>query len=207
MMEKSKPEYTLIVCGECKEIMFGEEGDNDTLLEHVVEAHNRALSPDIFSKESLEEAERTGFPSKLLDRATPYMERGPEPRRATPYMERGPAHGRAMARAWLDQTPGKGVLEILYNGDPSHPGNGRVNTLREKAASAVGALLNSPRGLSELEIPENLKAPVACWHHSIYRHRYPREALRMGPNGCTVCCKEKECQACCQADSEYAIMP
>ena len=97
---------------------------------------------------------------------------------------------------FLDKHTGQQILG-QHDGDPSHSSWQPVNTLKEKAASIAGCLLTRPEDLAELQIPTVLKKLVGCWNHRIYRHRHTREVLRMGPEGCPVCCKGPGCKACC----------
>ena len=251
----SDKEEEVLVCGICQEILLGKVGGPDTLLDHMVVQHSRAMSPENFTETTLSVAQDTGYPNKCLMTQTtktdtseedeptddrpmsPDSSGSPDPRSPTPlddpgykiYVARSTCsdeetefwivdeYGRPKAvygstdasetaklvdaaEAWIDRVSGETVLDLIYKGDPSHPSIGIVNPLQEKAASAAGALLNTPEGLSQLPIPNTLKKLVGCWHHHIYRHRYSAEALTMGPRGCTICCKKKDCQACCWDD-------
>ena len=104
---------------------------------------------------------------------------------------------REACKRWLDQTPGQVVLDVIFNGDPSHSSWQGVNTLREKAAAVAGTLLFDPKDVHKLPIPDILKKSVSCWHHDVYRHRYKVGHISEGPDGCTACCKEPNCRACC----------
>ena len=251
----SSDEEEVLVCDICQEILLGKVGERDTLLDHMVEKHNRAMSPENFTETTLRVAQDTGYPNKYLMTQTPgtdtseedeptdtdneQEENGkrnptrwtthpmspdssgsPDPRSPAPssdpryeiygssdedikswvideYGRPRRVYGGPNKTPWLDRVSGETVLDLIYKGDPSHPSTGIVNPLKEKAASAAGALLNTPEGLSQLPIPNTLKELVGCWHHHIYRHRYPAEVLTMGPRGCAACCKKTDCQACC----------
>lgn len=65
------PEEEVIVCGICKDIMMGKEGEPDTLLDHMVSEHGRPLSPENFTAFTLKVAQDTGFPNKCLSQTTP----------------------------------------------------------------------------------------------------------------------------------------
>ena len=238
----SSNEEGVLVCDICHEIIMGKVGERDTLLDHMVEKHNRALSPENFTEPTLRVAQDTGYPNKCLMTQTPGTDTSeedeptdtgdereengeedltrtldwygnplplwpggrwttrpmspdssgsPDPRSTdtrSPASDEdigswvideygipiygGPNKTPWQPNTWLDQLSGETVLDLLYNGDPSHPSIGIVNPLKEKAASAAGALLNAPEGLSQLPIPNILKKLVGCWNHRIYRHRY-----------------------------------
>ena len=73
---------------------------------------------------------------------------------------RGMPEVQEICARWLDQTSGEVVLDLIYNGDPSHLRGEGINSLREKAAAVAGVMLTSPEGVPKLQIPNVLKKVV-----------------------------------------------